>query len=337
MRDDLLAYEARFTEASSSDSMKPLWQSCVRSPSTLLERRLVPASNTFLNVDEAAFADTEQEVHPSSKNIRRSSSFSGYLPVEPAGNLWFTEDALQRSTIDGPSPHHAEEKSFCRSLTESTQAPESSLPSTGEGGFCAVGQDSDGPSESGCEEMSLADTTCVTKRTESETIASCKSAPGEDTRGKKGPMQSLTSEEVMLKSITTLMLHNLPFALTQEELLDVVNKTGFGEWYDYAYAPYNMKDCMGHGYAFINFVTVEAAAIFVDEWTGTSRFAVPGWSAGKPVCFSAATSQGYAAHVNSRTMNKLHRIRNPRLWPYMAPSSIVPSGRPGRSRQAPTS
>mmetsp|Transcript_68895 Transcript_68895/g.165370 ORF Transcript_68895/g.165370 Transcript_68895/m.165370 type:complete len:366 (+) Transcript_68895:174-1271(+) len=333
----------RFTCWVESAGMSSLWGSCVRSPSTFWERRLEPASNTFLNLDEAVLGqeteDSPQEGYSVSP-IKRSRSFAGYLPMSQTGNLlWPTspgpspvssaaesyndnEDAVsdEADTVDACLCNHVD--IFSRNTTCSSDLTQGHSQSslTGTDSCSTLGQPE--------EEASLA------HEVEAEQEVDLDLPPFDNMmEGRRSGQQQnrpkITPEKVRERGITTLMLHNLPFTLTQDELLHAVNTSGFEGWYDYAHAPYNMKEGIGHGYAFINFVTVEAAAIFVAEWAGVIKFHA-GWGPAKPVCFSAAASQGYSAHVTKRALNKLQRIRNLRLWPFMAPATTPPSGLPGR-------
>merc|ERR1719183_450180 len=56
---------------------------------------------------------------------------------------------------------------------------------------------------------------------------------------------------------TTVMMRNIPNNVTREQLLGIFNDEGFKGHYDLVYVPIDLKNRVGLGYAFINFVSNE--------------------------------------------------------------------------------
>lgn len=70
------------------------------------------------------------------------------------------------------------------------------------------------------------------------------------------------------QAVTTMMLKNIPCRISQEEVMSHVDLKGFSTKYDFFYLPKDVKFRANLGYAFINFVTPEDAALFEAEMNG---------------------------------------------------------------------
>jgi len=68
--------------------------------------------------------------------------------------------------------------------------------------------------------------------------------------------------------ITTMMLKNIPCRKNQEEVMATVNQEGFADRYDFFYLPRDVKFRANLGYAFINFVSPQDAAMFQNKMNG---------------------------------------------------------------------
>lgn len=107
------------------------------------------------------------------------------------------------------------------------------------------------------------------------------------------------------KSITTLVIQNLPGRYTQDDMLAMWPVDGT---YDYLHVPYNLLQKRPLGYVFINFLTNELAVAFQRKWHGRS---LPGSSsARKPLDVAAADIQGKQENlelIKSRKVNQLSK------------------------------
>lgn len=84
---------------------------------------------------------------------------------------------------------------------------------------------------------------------------------------------------------TTVMLKNLPEEYSREMLMDTLSSRGFSGLFDFVYAPMDFGKRSTFGYVFINFVTPEAADLFLlhfqdfNDWSVPSdRYADVDWS-----------------------------------------------------------
>merc|ERR1712050_603475 len=68
------------------------------------------------------------------------------------------------------------------------------------------------------------------------------------------------------QAITTLAIRNLPFNLSQQDLLQAVDDSGFAGLYDFIYLPHKFKEHRNMGFAFINFVDADVASQFLAKW-----------------------------------------------------------------------
>jgi len=71
-----------------------------------------------------------------------------------------------------------------------------------------------------------------------------------------------TEQAARGRSITTMMLRNIPNKYTQNTLLQEIDELGFQSTYDFFYLPMDMHNRSNVGYAFINFVTPAHAERF---------------------------------------------------------------------------
>jgi len=134
----------------------------------------------------------------------------------------------------------------------------------------------------------------------------------------------VTSEgESTRGSVTTLMIRNLPREVTQSDLLQELDTSGFAERYDFAYLPSSFEELAGKGYAFVNFVSTHVAGTFSAGWHKSGRCGAP-----SPFLnLSPATVQGLEANIHKWAGQRMDRIRNPALRPFVrrsADSARVP-------------
>jgi len=118
--------------------------------------------------------------------------------------------------------------------------------------------------------------------------------------------------------VTTLMIRNLPYSLTQQELLQAVDDGGYSGQCDFLYLPHKFKEHKNLGFAFVNFKDAEVASKFSAEWHHTYRFKMG--SMHKPLNISAAAVQGRAANEKAANSHKMGRVKNNFFRPVMVES-----------------
>jgi len=94
---------------------------------------------------------------------------------------------------------------------------------------------------------------------------------------------------------TTLMLRNVPYSCSRDELIDFMDSKGYRGKYDFVYLPADFRSKSGFGYAFINLVSHRAAQSFQADFDGfcswrqsSQKVAEVGWS---------EPNQGLAVHI----------------------------------------
>mmetsp|Transcript_6092 Transcript_6092/g.14576 ORF Transcript_6092/g.14576 Transcript_6092/m.14576 type:complete len:369 (-) Transcript_6092:269-1375(-) len=139
----------------------------------------------------------------------------------------------------------------------------------------------------------------------------------------RGHKPRLNVDAVLSDRITSLMIHNLPMSLTQDNVRDELDHSGFASLYDFLYVPYNLKTSSICGYAFINLVSHDAAALLVNMWD--QRSTLCGAATDRFVFFSAADVQGYEAHVERLTKGSKRCLRDPRFRPVLRRGQSSPA------------
>lgn len=110
------------------------------------------------------------------------------------------------------------------------------------------------------------------------------------------------------KVVTTLMIQNLPRALTQLELVTELNKFGFEGTYDFAYMPQSFNNNENAGFAFVNFMDPIMAGTLVGQWHRKRLFSITQKQAALSI--SPADLQGLAANIEKWATPRLRRIKN---------------------------
>jgi hypothetical protein len=141
---------------------------------------------------------------------------------------------------------------------------------------------------------------------------------------------------------TTLILRNLPMHYSRDLLLDLLDLEGFLGLYDLVYHPIDFGTKLGFGYAFVNFVSVEAALKCSEHFDGFTRWNI----LHKKACeVSQSTElQGLEAHIeryrNSPVMHesvpdefKPATFRNGQRLPFPASTKKVSKPRAPRLRR----
>lgn len=122
-----------------------------------------------------------------------------------------------------------------------------------------------------------------------------------------------------IDQVTTLMLRNLPPCLSQQALMQELDRSGFAGLYDFLYMPSSFEAREGKGYAFVNMISSVAAATLVGAWHGSRRFGTlpegsPGGASAAPLNISPALVQGLEA--NLRKWARMSRVRDPSFRPF---------------------
>jgi len=94
---------------------------------------------------------------------------------------------------------------------------------------------------------------------------------------------------------TTVMVKNLPNAMTRDTFMELVNRLGFSGMYDFLYLPIDFECSANLGYAFINLTTPSVAVKFWKVFDGFSKWDGPSRKVCKIVWNEAL--QGVHEHV----------------------------------------
>jgi hypothetical protein len=122
-------------------------------------------------------------------------------------------------------------------------------------------------------------------------------------------------DEVSEPAHTTLILRNLPIGYSRDELFELLDHEGFNGKYDLVYHPIDFGTRLGFGYAFVNFVSVEAAAQCSEHFNGFT-----GWKTKHDKACEVSQStelQGLEAHVE--------RYRNSPVMHETVPDEFKPA------------
>jgi len=113
---------------------------------------------------------------------------------------------------------------------------------------------------------------------------------------------------------TTLMIQNVPPKVTRVDVQKELAACGFAHLYDFCHVPRSLRSGEAQGFAFVNFVTPEAAAEFTKLWQGSRRLgsAAPY----KPLRVTLAAVQGFQANAAVAVSKKAYRIRNAKFRPH---------------------
>eukprot|EP00440_Ansanella_granifera_P060558 gb/GFBE01065636.1/.p1 GENE.gb/GFBE01065636.1/~~gb/GFBE01065636.1/.p1 ORF type:complete len:464 (+),score=114.58 gb/GFBE01065636.1/:1-1392(+) len=128
----------------------------------------------------------------------------------------------------------------------------------------------------------------------------------------KGSMLAVPTTTLRLEDnldATTLMIRNIPVRYTQEMLLQEWPQEGS---YNFLYLPICIKKKCNASFAFVNFITPQAAREFADRW---HHARLQFFSARKALDVSLADLQGLEQNLLRCKSNKTARIRNARFQP----------------------
>jgi len=141
------------------------------------------------------------------------------------------------------------------------------------------------------------------------------------------------ADMTMESNYTTVMLRNIPNKYAQTSLLEAIDSRGFRGLYNFFYLPVDFKNGCNMGYAFINFVNHDAAAMFMSAFKG---YQLPAKSSKVcDVCW--ARVQGFKANIEHYRNSPVNDLPDPEYRPLMFQNGIevaFPRPDPGVRRSA---
>lgn len=120
-------------------------------------------------------------------------------------------------------------------------------------------------------------------------------------------MQQAPEVSTVLEKVQTVIMYNIPFQATQQQVIKVINQHGFAGTYDFLHMPVSnggkckdsgdaMKKSHHLGFAFINFLTPESAPNFLKIF---QNFCFPDCNSSKLTGSKPSAVQGYRANVEA--------------------------------------
>jgi len=123
------------------------------------------------------------------------------------------------------------------------------------------------------------------------------------------------------QEVTTLMVRNLPYNLTQQGLVETLDSSGFKGLFDFCYLPHKFNEHTNLGFAFLNFVNAEIAQKFTNEWHQSRIFMTSGMR--KSLNVTAAVVQGREANQLKACSRKMGRVKNASFRPWVPDGEIL--------------
>jgi hypothetical protein len=117
--------------------------------------------------------------------------------------------------------------------------------------------------------------------------------------------------------VSTLTVNGLPIDLGKQELLDLLDRTGFQGRYNYLYLPCNYRERTNRGHAFINFCTPGDAKRFFAAWHAARLFGGAANAYGALLNISVCTEQGFESCVVRWTALRLRRLKSADFSPFI--------------------
>lgn len=146
--------------------------------------------------------------------------------------------------------------------------------------------------------------------------------------------ESEVSQQQGPVNFTTVMFRNIPNKYTREMLVKQLEQDLKGH-FDFVYLPIDFKNQCNVGYAFINFRSIEACGIFMQNFNGVEvRKCLPGLNSRKVTEVTPARVQGFEDNVqrlrNSPVMREL--AHHPEWMPLIFDENGVQVGFPSPER-----
>mmetsp|Transcript_18571 Transcript_18571/g.40588 ORF Transcript_18571/g.40588 Transcript_18571/m.40588 type:complete len:323 (+) Transcript_18571:73-1041(+) len=294
------------------------------------DRRLKPLANPFLHFSM-----------PRGTAAKRVHSYAGYVPYDLAELISYSDDPTQHSGQSGSDSEiqgamqsiSTAEAASCRESVDNSDSPIPHLPTLLQArnrspqtcsqiaaATRAINQHSGEPSVASGTKM-------ATSFSEVSSTNSAEARPRRhrrchgsatvelrhfDSVGDHSPGCAGVGEKT-----TTVMMRNLPSTLSLKALMQEINRSGFRGRFDFCYMPCDFSTGRSQGFAFVNFLTAEAAHCFFQEWHGSKRFVQK--DCDSPLNVSAAGIQGLEDNLAKWNTSRTRRIKNPQLRPFVAP------------------
>merc|ERR1712087_496823 len=106
---------------------------------------------------------------------------------------------------------------------------------------------------------------------------------------------------------------------TQQGLVEKLDASGFKGLFDFCYLPHKFNEHTNLGFAFLNFVSADAARKFTGEWHQSELFRSSGMR--KSLNVTAAVVQGREANQMKACSRKMGRVRNASFKPWVSDSA----------------
>ncbi len=132
-----------------------------------------------------------------------------------------------------------------------------------------------------------------------------------------GPARQSWEELRQGDAITTLSINHIPIDLGKEDLLALLDETGFEGHYDYLYLPCNYREGTNRGHAFVNLCTPDDAKHFFAVWHGARLFGDGAKDDGSLLSISVCTEQGFESCVARWTEAKMRRLKKSDFIPFI--------------------
>lgn len=114
---------------------------------------------------------------------------------------------------------------------------------------------------------------------------------------------------------TTVMLRNVPYNVTRDSVVQMMDEAGFKGLYDFIYMPIDFRSKSGFGYAFINLVSNAAAEQFFAHFNGFADWAIKSQKVAEVTW--TESNQGLEVHVE--------RYRNSPVMHEVVPDEFKPA------------
>lgn len=114
---------------------------------------------------------------------------------------------------------------------------------------------------------------------------------------------------------TTVMLRNVPYNVTRDSVIKMMDDAGFKGLYDFIYMPIDFRSKSGFGYAFINLVSNAAAEQFFAHFNGFADWEIKSQKVAEVTW--TESNQGLDVHVD--------RYRNSPVMHEVVPDEFKPA------------
>ena len=268
-----------------------------------MQSRLPPLPQTFL-----IFGD---ESSPTLSTFRRSNSFSGFAPLD-FSDASFEHESPAADPLSVTWPDTDDEAWFEARCVASALGPQ--VQGTNREHM---------PLLRGLDEPM--DKDHASKKVEAKAslhrMNSLESLRGGGGGGRRRGGGSMPTVQLTTHSIdvTTMMIRGVPQCMTQNDLMQELNISGFAQFYNFCYLPQDVGRRQHKGYGFVNFVNTWTAQLFRSAWANRMLATSSGRS--QPVDIVPSFVQGLRANMNKWCGPRTHSIRDPGQKPFLSPQA----------------